>query len=186
MAPGVFGQPGAYGGNASFGHDSGQAGVGQPFPFGGQAPFGVQANPFAQNPYLPGVLATNPYAQSLWSLNSTAHNPLLSFGGSNPVSQFAPVLGHLAQQLAIQGAVTHQIGIALHQLTQQLVGQGAQGYPGVGFGGGQAFAGAGQPFGGAGGQYFGQNPFAGAAQGGYGGFNPQAQAWGANRPQTIQ
>jgi hypothetical protein len=155
MGPGVFGQPGAYGGNASFGHDSGQAGVSQSFPFG------VQANPFApypftqpvaQNPYLPGVPATNPYAQSPWLLNSTAHNPLLSSAGINPASQVAPLLAHLAQQLAIQGAVTQQIGIALHQLTQQLAGQGAQGYPGVGFGG----------------------------------FNPQAQAWGANRPQTIQ
>jgi hypothetical protein len=94
--------------------------------------------------------------------------------------------------------MTQQISIALHQLAQQLGAPSLQGYP-TGFGAGQAFAGVGppyagvgQPFGfGGGGQYFGQNPFAGAiqagyGQGGYSGFNPQAQAWGANRPQTIQ
>jgi hypothetical protein len=82
--------------------------------------------------------------------------------------------------------MTQQIGIALQQLAQQLATQSLQT---------QAYASAGQPLGfggsfvgnpaGSGGQYFGQNPFAGA-QGGYGGFSPQAQAWGANRQQTIQ
>ena len=113
-------------------------------------------------------------------------NPFLQ----HPAQQLVPVLGQLALQLAAHAAMTQQIGIALHQLAHQLGGaQSQQGYPG-GFGAGQAFAGvgppyagAGQPFGlGGGGQYFGQNPFAG----GYSGFNPQAQAWGANRPQTIQ
>jgi hypothetical protein len=190
MNPGLFGQPGAYGGNASFGHESGQAGLGQ------QNPFGIQTNPFvqfpfaqpftqpfAQNQFLPGLLATNPYLQAPWLQNSTAHNPFLgSFGGQagllNQAPQLVPMLGHLAQQVAVQSAVTQQIGIVLHQLAQQLAGQSIQGHPGAGFG-------AGQPFAGAGGQYFGQNPFGGAAQGGYG-FNPQAQAWGANRAQTIQ
>ena len=52
--------------------------------------------------------------------------------------------------------MTQQIGIALNQLAQQLVTQSLQT---------QAYTGA---------------------QGGYGGFSPQAQAWGANRQQTIQ
>src|SRR5205807_210576 len=33
---------------------------------------------------------------------------------------------------------------------------------------------------------FAQSPFTGATQGAFGGFTPQAQAWGANRAQTIQ
>ena len=94
----------------------------------------------------------------------------------NPAQHLVTVLGQLALQLAAHAAVTQQIGIALHQLAQQLGAQSLQGYPG-------------------GGQYFGQSPFAGAVQAGYGqggyggfnpGFNPQGQAWGANRPQTIQ
>jgi hypothetical protein len=172
MSPGLFGQPGMGGGNVPFGQDSGQAGLSQ------QHPFGAQTNWFAQNPFV-----TNPYQQS----------PQL-----HPTQHLVAVLGQLALQLAAHGAVTQQIGIALQQLTQQLGAQSPQGHPG-GFGAGQAFAGVGppyagggQPFGlGGGGQYFGQNPFAGAiqagyGQGGYSGFNPQAQAWGANRPQTIQ
>ena len=116
----------------------------------------------------------------------------------HPTQHLVAVLGQLAQQLAAHGAITQQIGIALHQLAQQLGAQSLQGHPG-GVGAGQAFAGVGspyagvgQPFGlGGGGQYFGQNPFAGAipagyGQGGYSGFNPQAQAWSANRQQTIQ
>jgi hypothetical protein len=141
---------------------------GQPGVGGGNVPFGQD---FAQTPF-----TQNPFLQ-------------------HPAQQLVTVLGQLALQLAAHAAMTQQIGIALHQLAHQLGGaqsQGAQsqqGYPG-GFGAGQAFAGVGppyagvgQPFGpGGGGQYFGQNPFAG----GYSGFNPQAQAWGANRPQTIQ
>jgi hypothetical protein len=121
----------------------------------------------------------------------------------HPAQHLVTVLGQLAQQLAAHAAVTQQIGIAVHQLAQQLGAQSLQGYP-SGFGAGQAFAGIGPPYAGVGqpfglggggqyggGQYFGQNPFGGAiqagyGQGGYGGFNPQAQAWGANRQQTIQ
>jgi|KBSSwiStaDraftv2_1062776.scaffolds.fasta_scaffold00564_7 hypothetical protein len=117
--------------------------------------------------------------------------------------QVAPVLGQLAQHIAIQSAVTQQIGVAVHQLAHQLALQGLQGFPGGGFGAGQAFAGASQPYiGGA--QPYGQ---LGLGAGAYGGFNPQAQGWGqqaqawgpqgqgwgpqgqpwgANRPQTIQ
>jgi hypothetical protein len=144
---------------------------GQPGSFGGNASFGQDSaqTQFTQNPFL-----------------------------QHPAQHLVTVLGQLAQQLAVHAAITQQIGIALHQLVQQVGAQSLQGYPG-GFGAGQAFAGVGppyagggQPFGlGGGGPYFGQNPFAGAIQGGYGqggysGFNPQAQAWGANRPQTIQ
>ena len=136
---------------------------GQPGLGGGNLPFGQDSaqTPFTQNPF------------------------------QHPAQQLVTVLGQLAIQLASQAAMTQQIGIALHHLAHQLSGtQSQQGYPG-GFGAAQGFAGGGGQ-----GQYFGQNPFAGAiqqgyGQGGYGGFNPQAfnpqaQAWGANRQQTIQ
>ena len=65
--------------------------------------------------------------------------------------------------------MTQQIGVAIHQLVQQLLVQSSAG--GLAAGGSQ---------------YFGQGPFAGT-QGGYSGINPQAgQVWGAIRPQTIQ
>jgi hypothetical protein len=182
MSPGLFGQPGMGGGNVSFGQDSGQAGLSQQYPFGAQTNSSAQL-PFTQNSFLQNPFVTNPYQQS----------PQM-----HPAQHLVTVLGQLAQQLAAHAAMTQQISIALHQLAQQLGAQSLQGYPG-GIGAGQAFAGAGPPYAGVGqpfglggaGQYFGQNPFAGAiqagyGQGGYSGFNPQAQAWGANRPQTIQ
>jgi hypothetical protein len=201
LSPGLFGQPGVGGGNVSFGQDPGQAGLSQQYPFGAQANSSAQ-NPFTQNQLLQSPFVTQPYQQSQLLQGSLAHNPFLnSFashsGGHHPAQHLITVLGQLVQQLAVHDAMTQQLGIALHQLAQQLTVQSLQGYPG-GFGAGQAFAGAGQPFGlggplagGPGGQYFGQNPFAGAiqagyGQGGYSGFNPQAQAWGGNRPQTIQ
>jgi hypothetical protein len=150
-SPGLFGQPGLGGGNVSFGQDFGQAGLNQQYPFGAQTNSSAQT-PFTQNPFL-----------------------------QHPAQHLVAILGQLAQQLAAHGAMTQQVGIALHQLVQQLGAQSPQGYPG-GIGAGQGFAGIGPPYAGVGGQYFGQNPFAG----GYSGFNPQAQAWGANRPQTIQ
>jgi hypothetical protein len=189
MTPGLFGQPGAYNGNAQFGHDPGQAGLTH------QSAFGGQPNPFPQNqnPFAPSPFATNPYQQGPWSQSPGAHNPLQnSYGGhpgaNIPVQQIVPMLAQLAQQIAVQSAVAQQIGIAVHQLAHLLAVQGQQGgqqgQPGGGFGTGQAFAGAGQPFGGGATQPFGPGgPFLGTP----GGFNPQqAQAWGANRPQTIQ
>ena len=139
-------------------------------------------------------LAQNPYQQqSPWLQNpGSHHSPLSAFGGAAganvPVQQIVPILAQLAQQIAVQSAVAQQIGIAVHQLAHQLATQGL----GQGLGGGQAFA-APQPFIG-GGQGFGQGyapsqPFigGGAQPFGLGGFNPQqAQAWGANRAQTIQ
>ena len=159
MSPGLFGQPGANSGYAQFGQDSGQAGFGPQSPFG----LGGQGNALGQNPFGQSPFAASPYLQN---------NPLLgSFAGQqgpHHTQHLIALLGQIAQQLSIHNAMTQQVGIALHQLVQQLA---VQSYSGGGVGGGQ---------------YFGQNPFAGA-QGGYGGFNPQAaQAWGANRPQTIQ
>jgi hypothetical protein len=157
MSPGLFGQPGAYNGTAQFGtaqfgHDSGQAGFAPQLPFGQQFPFGL--------------------SQQL-ALGGQAGAPI-------PLQQIVPALAQLAQHIAVQSAVTQQIGIAVHQLAHQLVLQGVQGYPGGGFGAGQVFAGAGQPYlGGA------AQPFGLGGQAGYGGLGPQAQAWGA-RPQTIQ
>jgi hypothetical protein len=188
MTPGLFGQPGAYNGNAQFGHESTHQSA-----FGGQPnPSPQFQNPFAQNPFAANPYQTNPYQQGQqgqWSQSPAAHNPLQnSFGGhpgaNIPVQQIVPVLAQLAQQIAVQSAVAQQIGIVIHQLAHQLAAQGQQGYPGGGFGAGQGFGGAGQPFGGGAAQPFGPG---GQFLGAPGGFNPQqAQAWGANRPQTIQ
>jgi hypothetical protein len=164
MSPGPFGQPGGNSGNALFGQEFGQAGFGPQYPFG----LGGQPNAFAQNPFTPNPFGQSPFAASPYLQN----NPLLgSIAGQQAphhTQHLIALLGQIAQQLSIHNAMTQQVGIALHQLVQQLA---VQSYSGGGAGGGQ---------------YFGQNPFAGA-QGGYSGFNPQvAQAWGANRPQTIQ
>jgi hypothetical protein len=161
-----FGQPGLYNGAAQFGHDPGQAG-------------------FAQ-------FAVNPYLQNQWQ-SPVAHNPFPgSFAGAAgagiPAHQIVPVLGQLAQQIAIQSAVAQQIGLAVHQLAHQLALQGA-GFSGGGIGAGQVFAGAGQPYIGGAAQPFGAQPFGLSAQGGYGGLGPQTQGWGqawGGRPQTIQ
>ena len=113
----------------------------------------------------------------------------LSFVGAGiPPHQIVPVLGQLAQQIAIQSAVAQQIGLAVHQLAHQLALQGA-GFPGGGIGAGQGFAGAGQPYVGGAAQPFGAQPFGLSTQGGYGGLGPQTQGWGqawGGRPQTIQ
>jgi hypothetical protein len=194
MSPGLFGQPGANGGAMPFGQEFGQAGQNQQYPFSsGQTnsfPYNPFAQPFTQNQFAQSPFATNPYLQSQLLQSSQAHNPYLNShaghaGAHNPTQHIITALGQLAQQFSVHGAMTQQIGIALQQLAQQVATQSLQTQP---------YAGAGQPFGfggsfvgnpAGGGQYFGQNPFAGA-QGGYGGFSPQAQAWGANRQQTIQ
>lgn len=90
------------------------------------------------------------------------HSGYLPHAHSGP-SQVITLLGHLAQQIAVQGsvaqqqgAVAQQIGIALYQLSQHLA-QGAQGLPP-----GALDAGYGQqpyPFGGVGQQPFGQQSF---------------------------
>ena len=136
---------------------------GQPGVNSGNALFGQE---FGQYPLGLGgqgnPFGQNPFGQSPFGQQAQQ--------GPHHTQHLIALLGHIAQQLSIHNAMTQQVGIALQQLVQQLA---AQSYSGSGFGAG-------------GGQYFGQNPFAGG-QGGYGGFNPQAaQAWGANRPQTIQ
>jgi hypothetical protein len=120
--------------------------------------------------------------------------------------QLLATLGHLAQQVQIQNAVTQQIGVALHhlhQLAQHLVAQslyarvGALGQQqpfGMGYGQSPFSAGVGQPFG-------GQQPFGApwqsslAGQQPFGTFGGQLanglpglsqQGWAANRQQTIQ
>jgi hypothetical protein len=152
---------------------------GQPGAYGVQAPF-AQVNPYAHlNPYMQGSF--------------TAHNPFVNSGGPasyagayTPVAQqIVPLLAQLAQQISIQSAATQQLGITLQQLSQQLAAVSVQSQQTLGIGAAQGFA-PGAPFPGIG-QSAPQNPFAGATQGGYGGFNPQAQTWwGGNRPQTIQ
>ena len=169
MNPGLFGQPGAYGGNTSFGHDFNQAG------FGPQPAFGGQANAQSQNPFAP--LTQNQSGQFGQSPGTT--NPYLQAYLQGQLGQQAPhnpqhilaVLGQLAQQFAVHSILTQQIGVTLQQLAQQLAVQSYGG--GLGAGGGQ---------------YFGQSPFAGSGYGGgfNPGFNPQAQAWGASRSPTIQ
>jgi hypothetical protein len=184
MNPGLFGQPGAYNGNAHFGNaqlgpESGQAGFGQPFSLGGQANPSSQnsflQNPSVQNPFAANPFAPNPHLQGQWQSPVGSHPFMSAFGqpGAHiPAHQIVPVLVQLAQQIAIQSVVAQQIGIAVHQLAQQLASQGLQGpgYPQ----GGPSYAQGGQ----------------GYAQGGYGGLGPQSQGWGqpwgANRPQTIQ
>ena len=144
---------------------------GQPGMSGGNVSFGQDFGQAGLNQQSPFGAQTNSSAQAPFTQNPFLQHP----------QHLVTVLGQLALQLAAHGALTQQIGIAVHQLTQQLGAQSPQGYP-SGFGAGQAFAGGGPQYAGVGGQYFGQNPFAG----GYSGFNPQAQGWGANRPQTIQ
>src|SRR5262249_31601458 len=95
----------------SFGLDPTQAGLGHSqYPFG-QYPFGGQTSPYAQNPY-----AQNPYAQSPY-----AQGPFASLAASPHLhTQLAPVLTQIAQQIAVQSALTQQMGAALHQLAHQL------------------------------------------------------------------
>jgi hypothetical protein len=112
---------------------------------------GVYANPWSGH-----ELGQQGAGQQVPPWAGAVHNP----------THMLPVLGQLAQQLAIQSALTQQvaqqIGAAVQHFAHQLAVQGLQG------------------------QYYGQNPFAPSLQGGYSGFNPQTQAWGTNRPPTIQ
>jgi hypothetical protein len=171
FSPGPSGPQGAYGMNVPFGHDY-----------------------QAQSPYAFGA-AMNPYPQNPFTANQSLQNPQFSSGpfSSGPqLQQLVPVLAQLAQQISVQSALIQQLGITLHQLAHQLTAQILQSQ-GAGLGAGQGFGAAVSPFAGIGqasgpgGPFSAQNPFAGATQGGYGGFNPQAQGWwGGNRSQTIQ
>jgi hypothetical protein len=138
---------------------------GQPGAYNGNVQFGHEFGQagLSQQPGLGGqTFLQNPFAQ----------NPFLGAGhaGVNvPAQHIVVALAQLAQQIAVQSAVAQQIGITVQQLAHQLAVQSLQPIVGGGYGAGQVFAGQQGGFG----------------QGGYGGFNPQAQAWGANR-QTIQ
>lgn len=115
LNPGLFGQPGAYGGNASFGHDSAQGGFGPQVGLGGQS----GQNPWAINPYLQGQLG-----------QQAPHNP----------QHILAVLGQLAQQFAVHSILTQQLGVTLQQLAQQLA---VQSYGGGQYFGQSPFAGSG-------------------------------------------
>ena len=124
--------------------------------------------PFAHEPALAGMYPSsflqNPFVPSPLAPSPLAYNPLpgsfAGFAGAHhPAQQIVLVLGQLAQQISVQTAVTQQISIALQQLVHQLAVQGLPSHQGAGLS---------------------------AFQGAYGGFTPQAQAWGANRAQTIQ
>ena len=147
-----------------------------------QGPFGGPMNPFLQSPWQQNSVGYNPLPNSFAGNSFAGHGGFAAHGGTHLAQQVIQTLGQLAQQIAVQGAVAQQIGIVVQQLAQQLATQGLQGQPGNSFGAGQSFTGPGQPFGGIA-QPFGAQPF---GQGGFGGFNPQAQGWGANRQQTIQ
>lgn len=198
----ALGQPGAYNGTAQFGQDSAQAGFGQ----------------FAANPYLQSQWqnpAHNPFPGSPF-LGSIAGHAGAAIPGQIPAHHIVPVLGQLAHHIAVQGAVTQQIGIAVHQLALQLAsqvlqgqalqGQGLQGHGLQGHGlqghGLQGHGLQGYPFSGPqsvgpqsfgpqgfGPQTFGPQSFGLSGQGTYGGLGPQAQGWNqawGGRQQTIQ
>jgi hypothetical protein len=155
--PALFGQPGC----AQPGANGGNAAFGFDFAQTGpspQSPFGPQANSFQHNPFQGSVAGHAGHA-----------------GLHNPSQHVIMLLGQLAQQLSAHSVLTQYSASALQQLAQVLAAPSQQ-----------------NPWGGPGiaGQYFGQSPFANAqgayGQGAYAGFGPQAQAWGANRSQTIQ
>lgn len=110
-----------------------------------------------------GSFAAQPYPYGGNSLAGTGHSPL---------QQIVPMVGQLAQQISIHSVVTQQIAQLLHQVTQQLAlqFQGSSSSPFLGGGLGQSA---------------GQIPL-GFGPGGYAGFSPQGQPWGAARPQTVQ
>jgi hypothetical protein len=198
--PGVGQSPGfqspGFGGAGIYGQGIyGQGLSGQ----GGYSPFA--ASPFALSPYqhhqAPGASYAS-YAQP-----GGTFSPALQIIPV-PALQIIPVIGHLAQQIHLQGDVTQQIGVALNHLAQQLavlsqqvmLSQQVQGGTGLGFSSGQGLGFGGQPFGAgqgtgqpgwqngpfaAGGQPFGFTPFVGAA-----GLGGQTPPWAAQRSQTIQ
>ena len=196
FSPGPSGPQGVYGMNVPFGHD-----------YQAQSPyaFGAAMIPYPQNPFTANQSLQNPqfssgpFSSGPQLQGSAVPNPFLNSGslsgyagGQIPVQQLVPVLAQLAQQISVQSALIQQLGITLHQLAHQLTAQILQSQ-GAGLGAGQGFGAAVSPFAGIGqasgpgGPFSAQNPFAGATQGGYGGFNPQAQGWwGGNRSQTIQ
>jgi hypothetical protein len=124
-------------------------------------------NPFLQGQ---GAFTPSPFAQSPFAQSPYAYNPFLASGSAHAVHHTAQltvqILGQLAQQILLQGSLTQQIGGAIYQLAQ-LAAQSVQSQQSLGPG-----------------QGFGQMSY--GSPGAQAGFNPQAQAWGLNRPTTIQ
>jgi hypothetical protein len=137
---------------------------GQHSPYNGHSQFGHESGQAGLSQQFPFVSQPYPFGGQFNPLqNAFAGHP----GVNVQVQQVVPVLAQLAQQIAVQSAMAQQIALAVQQLAHQLATQGLGQGLGQGPGAGQGFA-APQPFIG-------------------GGFNPQqAQAWGANRQQTIQ
>jgi hypothetical protein len=174
MNPAYFSQPGTFGGITP-GYELGHASPFLGYPSFAQGPFAA-LNPLAM--INPGATAVNPYANPYaqspvnpYLLGQPGPGPFVpgafnSFGGQAGVSQIVPALVQLAQQISTQSVLTQQIGIALHQLVQQLAAQGAHTHPATGLGAMHS-------------------PFATHTPGAYPGF-AQTPAWAVNRPQTIQ
>jgi hypothetical protein len=154
---------------------TGAVNFGQPGADGLAGQFGQlgQLGPIGQLGADPRYAAfANPYSQGHPHLNAGSYS-----GSQHPAQPIVQLLAQLAQQIQVQSAVTQQIGNAIQQLAQHVAVQALHSQQGAGFGAGQQFGLSGQFAGGLGAQPFGQNPFAGAGPGGYGGFN---------RSQTIQ
>src|SRR5437016_14493935 len=136
-------QPGAYAGYVPFAHEPALSGMYPsqflqtpfaPTPFG---PSAFAPTPFAPTPFGPGAFAPTPFAPAI------AYNPLLSLAGyagaHHPAQQIVLVLGPLAQQIAVQTALTQQISIAIQQLVQQLAVQRLHPVSSLGAFGGQYY-----------------------------------------------
>lgn len=134
----------------------GQPGLPTGNSFFGQEPGFVAGSHFAQNPLA--------QSQVPWQTQYAVGQQLLL------------AVGQLAQHISIQSALNQQIAAVLHQLTQQLRLHSVPGLAGIGVG---------QPFGqqAYGQQPYGQQPY-GQMMSPFG--QPAWQAWGGQRPQTIQ
>jgi hypothetical protein len=105
------------------------------------------------------------------------------FGAHAAAQQLLATLGHLAQQVQIQNAVTQQIGVALHhlhQLAQHVVAQSLYARVGAlgqqqpfGMGGQQQQPFGQQPFG----MGYGQSPFSAGVGQPFGGQQPFGAPW---------
>jgi hypothetical protein len=149
---------------------------GQPGPLGGNAAFSQDASmlgPYGQGLFSPNGVGQNPFGQG--QINPGAFGQGVfgqgAFGQQSPLGQGAPqiiaTLAQLAQHISAHSVAAQQISLVLHQVVQHLALQHLQRLGGVAPGLQQ-------------GGYVGFNPQL------YAGFNPQVQAWGVNRPYTIQ
>lgn len=140
----------------------------------GSTPFGAAL--FGQPGQEPGFAAGGPFAPSPFAQNPFVQSHVPWQTQYAVGQQLLLAVGQLAQHISIQSALNQQIAAVLHQLTQQLQLHSVPGLAGIGMG---------QPFGQ---QAYGQQPF---GQQPYGQMmspfsQPAWQAWGGQRPQTIQ